>query len=327
METLPTLIKDEAVTQVYSATGFSVNILTNVGPLRRGLFAIFTKANFNTTGVTMTLKVTDSQGLEDYQTISVIVNPVNDSPVFTNFPDTVCNLAGVPDAIAQKPVYCLLEDGSISPVDLNVASDVYDIPPDSLEWYFTNAPVGENFDEGGSYSCISGSHTIDTTNFVATVDNLNGSLTIVGKLNRFTESSSSTENLTFCVSDGQKFSTTTLPIYIKPVNDDPVILEPVDNALVVVSEDTIKHIDLLGNDENDFRDTFELSHLAWEANKADLGDPSFTLIPNENGTSLSITPDPNYNSTQVMNWTLTLKEIDTNPPRSTSINLMIRLRQ
>ena len=28
---------------------------------------------------------------------------------------------------------------------------------------------------------------------------------------------------------------------------------------------------------------------------------------------LSITPDPNYSSTQVMNWTLTLKEIDTNP--------------
>ena len=66
-------------------------------------------------------------------------------------------------------------------------------------------------------------------------------------------------------------------------------MKPIDNALVVVAEDTIKHIDLLGNDENDFRDTFELSHLPWEANKADLGDPSFTLIPNENGTSLSIT--------------------------------------
>ena len=244
--------------------------------------------------------------------------------MFTNFPDLSCNLPGVPDAIAQKLIYCLLEDGSISPVDLtDVASDVYDIPPDSLEWYFTNAPIGENFEEGGAHSCISGSNTIDTTNFTAVVDNLNGLLTVTGKLNRFTESTSAAETVTLCVSDGQKFSTTTLPIYIKPVNDDPVILEPVDNTMVVVSEDTIKQIDLLGNDENDFRDTFEPSHLAWEASKVDLGDPSFTLIPNENGTSLSITPDPNYNSTQVMNWTLTLKEIDTNPPRSTSINLMI----
>ena len=105
------------------ATGFSVNILTNVGPLGEDYLQFLPEANFNTTGVTMTLKVTDSQGLEDYQTISVIVNPVNDSPVFTNFPDTVCNLAGVPDAIAQKASFALsFEDGSITPVDLTAVS-------------------------------------------------------------------------------------------------------------------------------------------------------------------------------------------------------------
>ena len=127
------LIKDEAVTQVYSTTGFSVNILTNVGPLGEDYLQFLPEANFNTTSVTMTLKVTDSQGLEDYQTISVIVNPVNDSPIFTNFPDTVCNLAGVPDSIAQKPVYCLFEDGSITPVDLTaVSSDILIFHP--IRW-------------------------------------------------------------------------------------------------------------------------------------------------------------------------------------------------
>ncbi len=318
------LIKSEIITQTYSTTGFSLNVLTNAGPLGEDYLQFLPEANFNTSGVTMTLQVTDSKGYTAYQTISLVINPINDAPVFTNFPDTTCNLSGVADDIAEKLIYCLLEDGSINPVDLTaVSSDVFDTPPDSLEWNFTNAPVGENFDETGLYSCVSGSDNIVTTNFTATIDDLNSSLSINGNLNRFTESSSGAETLTLCVSDGQKFSTTTLPVFVKSVNDDPVIFEPQNNAVIVVQEDSISQITLLGNDENDFRDTFESSHLAWEASKADLGNPSFTVMPNEDGDLLSITPNPNYNSTQVMNWTLTLKEIDTNPPRSASINLMI----
>lgn len=319
------IIKDDVVTQSYITSDFSLTILTDVGPIGEDFLQFLPRSNFSTTGVTVTLSVSDSVGLSNQKIIKLVVSEINDTPIFTNFPNRLCTLENVPSNIAQSQIYCFFEDSGIVPVDLSkVSSDALDNPPNPLQWHFTNAPIGEGFEETGAFSCVSGATQIDNGNFTAKVEAQ--TLKITGNQNRNHASVPNGETLTLCVSDGQLFSTTLVHVYILPLNDDPVIFNPVDGAEIEVLEDTVKKIVLLGNDENDFDFGFDPTHLAWEASKNGQGEPAFTVQPNTQGTELSISAKPNYNSTVLRDWTLTLREIDTPEQRFTSVGIKLKAK-
>ena len=318
------IIKDDVVTQSFITTNFTLSILDEMGPQGEDYLQFIPIANFTTAGVTVALRVEDSQGYTDLKTLTLVVDDVNDSPIFTNFPTETCTLPGVPPIVLGAQIYCFLEDevNLLAPVKLSeVSSDVFDTPPGVLKWRFTTAPIGVGFEENNPYLC---EEKNDATNiFTATINDITSELTIQSPPNTNHGSVGMEETLTICVSDGEHFSTTHLPVYIMAVNDDPVIKKPtLSTPTYIVYEDIPLVIDIEGNDENDFDFGFNSDHLAWEASKIGLGDSNLNLIPSQDGTKLTISADPDHNSTDPEEWRLTLYEINA-PERTDSVTITI----
>jgi len=312
------LVQDGLETQVFTTASFRLSILsTDLGLMEERLvFEPF--ANQWTQGVTLTLRVTDSQGLTAEKTLTLVVNEVNDAPEIRDFPPDLCTLSGVPATILGLRSICFLEDAAPSLSFSASVSDPFDSPPDLLSAYFLEGPAGSAISEGPTVFCSHPTAPVlqkNLTVFNAVIDNGAGTLTVTGNPEQNHSSQPFGEVLTLCVSDGVHYSATEVLVYVQSANDDPVIVEPQAGAHFSVGEDGTLTTALVGNDSLDGDPTFDPAHLEWSASKADGSAPNFTIAPNSEGDELSIAPNPDYQSTTPMEWILTLREIEASGAR------------
>jgi len=303
----------------YVTSAFELKILTGTPPNFEDVIQFLPIANKSTTGVTVTLTVTDSQGLVDQKLITLVVAEKNDPPSWINFPTPgACQIAGKPSGLTSSAL-CLFEDSSILPIDLTTHSgDPFDNPPNALDWNFDYSQIGNP----SSTPCASNlTKVVDTGVFRAVVDGAQKQLTIQGLPNKNHDSLPFGRVLTMCLSDGGTPVPTQVTVYVKSVNDNPRIATPTASSSFVIPEDQSVEITISGNDSDDGDSTFDSSHLTWVAEFVGAGTRRFTVSPLDN--KMVVSPDSGYNSQVPQLWRLTLKESDTPEKLSTSVQFQL----
>jgi hypothetical protein len=320
------LLQNGVETQSFTTGSFTVSILSSDVLDGQDRLVFQPLANQWTPGVSITLKVTDSQGLMAQKTLSLVIREINDPPQILNFPPIFCSLPGTPATVMGLRSVCILEDAVTSLSFLPSISDPLDFPPDPLMAYFLEGPAGEGLSEGPSIFCshpTSPTLQKSLTVFSASIDNASGFLSISGNLDQNHNSQPFGEVVTFCVSDGESYSATEVLVYVQSANDAPVIVQPLPGSHFSVGEDLTLTAALVGNDSRDGDSSFSSSHLQWSASKVDGSDPNFTISPSSDGTQLVLAPSPDYQNTTPMDWTLTLQEIDSSEKPLTTITFTV----
>ena len=313
-------------TTVFTTDSFRLSVISSApGSLFEDKLFFETFANQITEGVSLTIRVTDSQGLSDQTTLTLVITPVNDPPSFVNFP-TICDLPGTP--LFGQPGICMSEDTTFSLDFSERITDVLDIPPDALLVDFFYGAPGENLLETDPPSkCLTNFAIFSPPSalgvFDATIDNFSQILEITPGENQNHQSQPGGEIMTLCVSDGKAFMATSFPVYVKPVNDTPIIHQPLDGSSFQVGEGQEIVIDLDGSDEKDGLLNFDSTKLRWSVTPKDnIFDFDFL----EDGKSLLVRAiNSAYNSTDPITFILSLEEKDSyeNEPLSTSISFTV----
>ena len=314
-------------TDVFTTASFQLSILTSdPGSLFEDKLLFEPVANMVTEGVTLTIRVTDSQGLSDERSITLVINPKNDPPEFLDFPPETCALPGVPSGIAGQRGICIFEDTSTSIDFSNLISDPIDVPPDPLTVGIFSGLPGANQSETGTEQCspsIGPDLSYNTTVFSALLNNNSQSFEISAFADQNHASQPGGETLTVCVSDGQAFMATSVLVYVLPTNDDPIIHIPLDGTSFVVAEDSEITTDLVGNDEIDGLFNFDPNVLQWRITRDDGSSQQDHIFePSEDGSELLIRSAPEFNSTVPIDYTLFLEEI-ADVGRSASISFSV----
>ena len=320
------LLYQGIATDVFTTDSFRLSIETSPGALFQDKILFEPFSNQVTEGVSLTLRVTDSQGLSDEQTITIVINAINDAPRITDFPPTLCNLLGVPATVSGRRAVCMFEDTTTVLDFSGTISDPLDVPPDPLTFSIFSGVPGENFSEGPTLFCSppTGPDLSFTSSvFSVQIDNSADTFTVSGLLNQNHQSQSMGETLTVCVSDNQAYMSTAVQIYVLPTNDDPIILVPLDGVEFIVSEDSEITTDLVGNDALDGLALFDPGVLQWRIVRDDGSSQQDHIFePSADGTELVIRPAPEFNSISPIAYTLFLEEI-LDAGRSASVSFTV----
>ena len=290
-------------TTVFTTDSFRLSVISSApGSLFEDKLFFETFANKITEGVSLTIRVTDSQGLSDQTTLKLVITPVNDPPSFVNFP-TPCDLLG-------KSGICMSEDETPSLTFSQWITDALDIPPDELTVAFFNGAPGENYSESGSLKCSAGSPLFEYSSpedvFNAAINNSSKTLEIIPNVNQNHQSQPGGEIMTLCVSDGKAFTATSFPVYVNPVNDYPMIEKPLNGAFFQVGEDSEITTSIIGNDKRDGVTVFDSSILRWFIEPTGRGH---IFEFSEDGQDLVVRSEPEFSSTEPLDYQLTLEEV------------------